>query len=101
MANRQLGEDRDWSVPPYYSESHGSQAHPHPRHMNGMAIMALVSVFVFGPLAVIFGHIARHQIRRSGDYGAGIALGSLITGYVETAFIFIMIAVGIASSSPS
>jgi hypothetical protein len=46
------------------------------RGMNGLAVMSLVSVFVFGPLAVILGHMARHQIRRSGESGAGIALGA-------------------------
>lgn len=72
--------------------------YPEPRsRVNQMAIMSLVAIFVFGPLAVIFGHIARSQIRRSGESGAGIALGSLIIGYVETAFMIFIILM-IASS---
>jgi hypothetical protein len=62
-----------------------------------MAIMSLVSIFIFGPLAVIFGHVARHQIRRTGESGAGIALGSLIIGYVETAALIVLV-VAIGSS---
>jgi Domain of unknown function (DUF4190) len=69
--------------------------------MNGLAIMALVSVFIFGPLAVLLGHMARHQIRRSGESGAGIALGALIIGYVETiAFVaLVLIIVSQANAS--
>ena len=68
---------------------------------NGLAVMSLVSVFIFGPLAVILGHMARHQIRRTGESGAGIALGALIIGYFETAFILVMVLVVIAQSSSS
>jgi len=70
-----------------------------PRRMNSMAIMALVSVFVFGPLAVIFGHVARGQIRRTGEEGAGIALGSLIIGYLETAVMILIIMLIVAAST--
>jgi hypothetical protein len=72
-----------------------------PAKTNGLAIMSLVSVFIFGPLAVILGHMARHQIRRTGESGAGIALGALIIGYFETAFMLVMVLAVIAQSSSS
>jgi hypothetical protein len=37
--------------------------------------------FVGGLLAVIFGHVARGQIRRSGESGGGLAVAGLILGY--------------------
>jgi hypothetical protein len=90
MVNRQSSEPSEVQWAPLSS----------PR-ANGLAIMSLVSVFIFGPLAVILGHMARHQIRRTGESGAGIALGALIIGYFETAFILVMVLVVIAQSSSS
>jgi hypothetical protein len=49
-----------------------------------MAIISQVMVWVFAPLAVVFGHLAVRQIRTSGEGGAGLAKASLILGYVFT-----------------
>jgi DUF1707 SHOCT-like domain/Domain of unknown function (DUF4190) len=55
---------------------------------NSMAIASFacgLSQFVFGPLgtipAIVFGHMARSQIRRTGEQGAGLALAGLILGW--------------------
>jgi hypothetical protein len=55
---------------------------------NGLAIASLACAlgqFVFGPLAtipaIVFGHMARHQIKRTGEQGAGLALAGLILGW--------------------
>jgi hypothetical protein len=47
-------------------------------------VCAIVGFFAFPAeiLAIIFGHIARGQIRRTGEGGAGMALAGLIIGYV-------------------
>ena len=45
---------------------------------NSLAITALVLGLVFAPLAIPVGHIARTQIRRSGEKSAGLALTGLI-----------------------
>ena len=34
------------------------------------------------PIAIVFGHIARSRIKRTGDTGKGMALAGLIIGYV-------------------
>jgi Domain of unknown function (DUF4190) len=58
---------------------------------NPLAIASLVCgmvALVFGPLAipaVIFGHIARGQIRRTGEGGNGMVTTGLILGYVSLA----------------
>src|SRR3954464_13627305 len=49
---------------------------------NSMAIAALVCSLLFPPLGIVFGHVARSQIRRSGEGGRGLALGGSIISYV-------------------
>jgi uncharacterized membrane protein len=55
---------------------------------NQLAIASLacgLGQFVFGPLAtvpaIVLGHIARSQIRRTGEQGAGLALAGLALGW--------------------
>lgn len=60
---------------------------------NSMAITAFILAFTFAILAVPFGHMARSQIRRTGEGGGGLALAALIIGYLNVA---VLIAVGIA-----
>jgi peptidyl-prolyl cis-trans isomerase B (cyclophilin B) len=55
-----------------------------PRHTNGMAIAALVGSLVFAPLGIVFGHIARSQIRRTSEEGSGLAIAGLAIGYIFT-----------------
>lgn len=64
---------------------------PAPRHTNGVAVASLITgicawvvfPFVLGIVAIITGHIARGQIRRSGDDGGGFAIAGLILGYLN------------------
>ncbi|WP_417235284.1 DUF4190 domain-containing protein [Arthrobacter sp.] len=49
---------------------------------NVLAVLALVLSFFVGILGIVFGHISRAQIRRTGEGGAGLALAGLIIGYV-------------------
>jgi hypothetical protein len=49
---------------------------------NTMAVLSLVFAFIFSPLAIIFGHIARKQIRERGEGGSGLATAGLVLGYV-------------------
>jgi hypothetical protein len=51
---------------------------------NTLAISALVSSFFIGPTGVILGHIARHQIKDSGEGGRGLAITALVVGYTYT-----------------
>jgi hypothetical protein len=59
-----------------------------------LAIASFVCGCLFGVaslLAVIFGHIARNQIRRSGEKGEALARRGLILGYVGLAVIAVVI----------
>jgi hypothetical protein len=48
---------------------------------------------VFAPAAIVTGHIARGQIRRTGEAGGGLALAGLIIGYVYVGFLVVFIAI--------
>jgi hypothetical protein len=51
---------------------------------NTLAILALVFGFVFPIAGIVCGHIARSQIKRTGESGDGLAVAGLILGYVLT-----------------
>ena len=57
--------------------------------------------FVFGPVvaipAIVFGHVARHQIKRTGEQGADLALAGLILGWAAVILVIVLI-VGLAMS---
>ena len=70
--------------------------------INELAIASLacgIAQFAFGPAAtipaIVLGHVARHQIKRTGEPGAGLALAGLILGWA-TVILFIILIVGLA-----
>jgi hypothetical protein len=55
------------------------------RPTNGLAIAAMVVALVgFGPVGAVMGHIARRQIRETGEQGDGFALAGIIVGWIVT-----------------
>ena len=71
----------------------------HVPRTNGFAIGALVCGIVpfFGGIpAVIFGHVARGQIRRTGERGDGMAVAGLVLGYLWLSLWTLIILVGMA-----
>jgi predicted Zn-ribbon and HTH transcriptional regulator len=68
---------------------------------NGTAIAAFVFAFLFWPVGIILGHIARSTIRRTGERGEGLALAALIISYVWGAIVIIVIIVAVAGSRTS
>ncbi|HEY1644268.1 MAG TPA: DUF1707 and DUF4190 domain-containing protein [Streptosporangiaceae bacterium] len=69
-----------------------------PRHTNGLAIAALVCGLaqpVTGGLstipAIAFGHVARGQIRRTGDDGQGMATWGLALGWAGLALVVLLV----------
>ena len=59
---------------------------------NTLAILALIFGFMFPIAGIICGHIARGQIKRTGESGDGLALAGLILGYVLTGLTVLFIA---------
>jgi Domain of unknown function (DUF4190) len=60
---------------------------------NVLAIVSLVLAFVVSLGAVITGHIALSQIKKTGEAGHGLALAGVILGYIGLAVgaIFVVI----------
>lgn len=59
----------------------GSTA-PQARGTNVMAILSLVFAFIFPLVGIILGHVAKRQIRRTGEGGSGLATAGLVLGYI-------------------
>lgn len=100
--------------PPGYGPPYGQGPYafgvPAAAPTNGFAIASLVcgiaGCFLLLPsvLAVVFGHVARSQIRGRGEHGKGLATAGLITGYIGVAFlalIFVAAVGGAFSASTS
>ena len=68
-------------------------------HTNGLAVASLacgVAQF-FLPLptallAIVFGHVSRSQIRRTGERGAGLAMAGLVLGWAQVVLVIIALA---------
>ncbi len=60
------------------------------------ASTVLGSWFFGGIVAVVTGHVARHQIKKTGEAGASLALAGLIGGYVAVGLFLAFIAAYVA-----
>ncbi|WP_089156502.1 DUF4190 domain-containing protein [Micromonospora sp. NBS 11-29] len=58
---------------------------PRPGGTNVLAILSLIFAFVFAPAGIVCGHLAKRQIRRTGEEGDQLATWGLILSYVFTA----------------
>jgi len=106
------GPPSDYGPPPAYGQpGYGPPGYgpppgyppAYPRQTNTMAILALVLAFVFAPAGLVLGIMARKQIRQTGEDGDGLALAGIIVGGIATAFfalmiIFMIVALGTATS---
>lgn len=73
--------------PPYAAQGPYGQYGPPSgpgRGTNVLAILSLVFAFVFPPAGAVLGHVAKRQIRTSGEEGDQLATWGLILGYVFT-----------------
>ncbi len=79
---------------------------PVPRRTNGLAIASLVCGLAQLPSfgltmlpAVILGHVARGQIRRTGENGKGLATAGLVLGWIGLSIGLLVAVVIIAAAS--
>lgn len=93
------------SPAPQYGQPQYAQPYPQPSAAtNTMAILALVFAFVFAPLAIVFGHMAKKQIKQTGEGGEGLATAGLVLGYIFTGITVLFccgyaVLIGFAASS--
>lgn len=59
-----------------------STPHLAARPTNTMAILSLIFAFVFSPLGIVFGVMARKQISVTGEGGVGLATAGLILSVI-------------------
>jgi len=91
-----------YAAPPPYP-----YAQPQQRRYNGFAISSCVLrlIWIYGIgsiLALVFGCIARRQIRDTGDNGGGLAIAGIVLGWLGAAFMVLaIIGLALSSSTPS
>jgi len=67
---------------------------PYAPPINLYAILSLVfAVFVLPPLGVYFGHKAKQEIARTGERGVELATAGIITGWVMTGILALLVIV--------
>jgi len=71
---------------PYANQAYPGQPYYQQAPFNTLAIVGFVLAFVVSLGAVICGHIALNQIKRTGERGHGLALAGVIIGYAGIAF---------------
>jgi hypothetical protein len=92
-------------MPPPWQQSPWQQQpwqQPVPRapQSNGVATAALVlGLFGMAIPAIICGHIARGQIRRTGENGDGMAVAGLVLGYGVLAFCLVLFVAALAAAT--
>lgn len=89
---------------PYAQQPYGQMPAP----TNTMAILSLVFAFVFAPAGIVLGHVAKKQIRNTGESGDGLATAGLWLSYIITsvyllicAFYIVVVIFAIGSSGTS
>lgn len=78
------------SAPPYGQNAPAQPAYGQPAYgqpaaterYNVLAIVSFVSAFFIQLAAVICGHIALSQIKKTGEKGRGLAIAGLVIGYL-------------------
>lgn len=63
--------------------------------VNAYAVLALPLAVCIPVAGVTLGHVARHQIRATGERGAGLALAALLIGYGISVLWLVLIAAAI------
>jgi hypothetical protein len=86
---------------PGYGPAGYGQPQPYPTSgytgTNGLAIAALVCslaglfIGLSAPVGAVLGHVARNQIRTSGEQGDGMALAGIIVGWILTGLYAVLI----------
>lgn len=90
---------------PYSGAPYGTPSQPYPQQYpagyaqtpgtNIMAILSLVFAFVFSPVGIVLGHIAKKQIKQTGEQGEGLATAGLVLSYIFTGLTVLACCIGV------
>ena len=78
--------------------------YPPPQRTNGMAIASMVLgilwlYWIGSILALVFGYVAKKQIRERGEAGGGMATAGIVLGWIGVGILVLGLLVGIAGTS--
>ncbi len=91
--------------PPGYQQQYGYGGYASPG-TNGFAIASLVLGIVWlwwigSILALVFGYVAKSQIRQTGQGGSGMATAGIVLGWIGVGFLALIIVLGLAGAFDS
>ncbi|HET6818495.1 MAG TPA: DUF4190 domain-containing protein [Mycobacteriales bacterium] len=90
-----------YGQPPYGQPQYGQYGYPQPSSTNGFAIASLVCAFLCWPLGLVFGFVAKSQIRQSGQQGSGLATAGIVVSAVAGALLVLFFIIGATVSTTS
>jgi hypothetical protein len=93
-ANRARVEDfQNAGRYPYWEDNqHDTSRSARGPGLNTIAVLALISVFIFAPLGIVLGIIGRRQTDRTGQSGHGMATTAVMLGVASIVIPLIVIA---------
>ncbi|HET7529543.1 MAG TPA: DUF4190 domain-containing protein [Mycobacteriales bacterium] len=87
--------------PPPYGQPGYGYGYPQQAGTNGFAIASLVCAFLCSPLGLIFGFVAKSQIRQSGQQGNGLATAGIVISALSIAIGVIAFIAALAAAPSS
>jgi Domain of unknown function (DUF4190) len=94
-----------YSTPQYGAQGYGAAQYPTSGYgapqsssTNVMAILSLVFAFVFAPVGIVLGHIAKKQIKERGEQGSGLATAGLVLSYIFTGLTLAFCCIGVIAA---
>jgi hypothetical protein len=93
-----------YSGPQYGAQGYGTPQYsgagypPQSSSTNVMAILSLVFAFVFAPVGIVLGHIAKKQIKERGEQGSGLATAGLVLSYIFTGLTLAFCCIGVIAA---
>ena len=89
--------------PPGYQQQYGYPGYPQSPGTNGFAIASMVLGIIWiywigSILALVFGYVAKSQIRETGQSGSGMATAGIVLGWIGVGFLTLFITLGIAGA---
>jgi hypothetical protein len=94
-----------WGQPGYGQPPYGYSGWAQPAsRTNGMAIASLVLgilwIYWIGSiLALVFGYVARRQIRERGEQGAGMATAGIVLGWIGVGVLALFVVIGVIAAA--
>jgi hypothetical protein len=93
---------------PYGQQPYGQQPYGYPyappQRTNGLAIASMVLGILWlywlgSILALVFGYVARKQIRERNEAGGGMATAGIVLGWIGVGVLVLAFVVGVAGTS--